>query len=82
MDLAYPCTSRPIVATQSGVRKRDFPENQAVYFFFPAGFGAGLAGPLAFAFFLSLPWELLPLAIVQSSLVKVLRKHHRLLYLS
>ena len=36
------------------------------YFFFAAAFRAGLAGAFAFAFFLSLPCELLPLAIVKS----------------
>ena len=36
------------------------------YFFLALALGAGLAGALAFAFFLSLPWELLPLAIVKS----------------
>jgi hypothetical protein len=48
------------------MRERDFPEHQAAYFFLAAAFGAGLAGALVFAFFLSLPWELLPLAIVKS----------------
>jgi len=33
----------------------DFPENHKAYFFFAACFAAGLAGALAFAFFLSLP---------------------------
>jgi hypothetical protein len=45
----------------------------AAYFFFAAGFGAGLAEALAFAFFLSLPWELLPLAIVKSFLERCWR---------
>jgi hypothetical protein len=50
------------------MRERDFPENLWAYFFFAAAFGAGFAGAFAFAFFLSLPWELLPLAIVKSFL--------------
>jgi hypothetical protein len=51
-----------------GMWERDFPENHGAYFFFAAAFGAGLVGALAFAFFLSLPWELFPLAMVNSSL--------------
>ncbi len=43
-----------------------FLKIMALYFFFAVAFGAGLAGAFAYAFFLSLPCELLPLAIVKS----------------
>jgi hypothetical protein len=49
-----------------GYAESRFLEKRDSYFFFAAAFATGLAGALAFAFFLSLPCELLPLAIVKS----------------